>query len=62
MRGFEMEVESGDESDDGSEDLFELENLAGISGVGGREFRDELPVYGTTDLGMNRAIAKGLVV
>lgn len=55
MRGFEMEEE--DESD-GSEDLFELENLGGVSA----KFSDELPVYETTDLGMNCAIAKGLVV
>lgn len=62
MKAFE---ESGDESD-GSDDLFELENLGGVSingGLGlGLGFRDELPVFGTTDLGMNCAIAKGLVV
>ncbi|XP_020270556.1 protein BIG GRAIN 1-like [Asparagus officinalis] len=60
MKGFE---ESGDESD-GSDDLFELENLGGVSINGGLGlgFRDELPVFGTTDLGMNCAIAKGLVV
>ncbi|KAG8050070.1 hypothetical protein GUJ93_ZPchr0009g2242 [Zizania palustris] len=46
-----------DEDDDGSDatsDLFELENLLGAGG-------DELPVYGTTSLAANLAIAQGTV-
>lgn len=40
-----------------SSDLFELENI----GFGGGN-REELPVYGTTNLKINQAIAKGLLV
>lgn len=36
-----------------SSDLFELENIGA--------YHEELPVYGTTDLKMNRAIASGLI-
>ncbi|KAL5205166.1 hypothetical protein ABZP36_033375 [Zizania latifolia] len=46
-----------DEDEDGSDatsDLFELENLRGAGG-------DELPVYGTTSLATNLAIAQGTV-
>lgn len=39
-----------------SSDLFELEN------IGIRAYEEELPVYGTTSLQMNRAIATGLVI
>ncbi|CAN6478309.1 unnamed protein product [Victoria cruziana] len=50
----EVEEEDGDEDDDAtscsSSDLFELENLT------------ELPVYETTNLETNRAIAKGLIL
>ncbi|KAL2534328.1 Uncharacterized protein Adt_07679 [Abeliophyllum distichum] len=42
-----------------SSDLFELEN---IGRVGIRDYQEELPVYGTTNLRLNRAIASGLVV
>lgn len=61
--GAEAEVEAEDEGDgDGSEsssDLFELENLT-VMMRGGR-FRNELPVYETTDPHTNRAIAQGLI-
>ncbi|CAI9782623.1 unnamed protein product [Fraxinus pennsylvanica] len=42
-----------------SSDLFELEN---IGRVGIRSYEEDLPVYGTTSLRMNKAIASGLVV
>ncbi|XP_044947810.1 protein BIG GRAIN 1-like [Hordeum vulgare subsp. vulgare] len=48
------ELEEDDEGSDSSSDLFELENLAGANG-------DELPVYGTTSLVANRAIAHATV-
>ncbi|CAA2989686.1 Hypothetical predicted protein [Olea europaea subsp. europaea] len=41
-----------------SSDLFELEN---IGRVGIRSYEEDLPVYGTTSLKMNKAIASGLV-
>ncbi|KQJ90440.1 protein BIG GRAIN 1 [Brachypodium distachyon] len=44
------ELEENDEGSDSSSDLFELESLGGANG-------DELPVYGTTSLVANRAIA-----
>ncbi|KAL6846226.1 hypothetical protein ACP4OV_023674 [Aristida adscensionis] len=47
------ELDEDDEGSDCSSDLFELENLRG-AGAG-----DELPVYGTTSLAANRAIAQG---
>lgn len=55
--------EDGDEDFDidtascSSSDLFELENLAAI---GIERYREELPVYETTNFNTNRAIAKGL--
>ncbi|XP_010936966.1 protein BIG GRAIN 1-like [Elaeis guineensis] len=54
LRGFEEEED--EEGSDSSSDLFELENLTAI---GGRGYRDELPVYETTHLGTNRAISHG---
>ncbi|KAK1315383.1 hypothetical protein QJS10_CPA06g02470 [Acorus calamus] len=57
-------VENDDDSDESfdsdrasysSSDLFELENFA-------ERYREELPVYETTHLGTNLAIAKGLIV
>ncbi|XP_010917139.2 protein BIG GRAIN 1 [Elaeis guineensis] len=57
LRGLEKEEEEEDAMSDSSSDLFELENLTAIG-----RYRDELPVYETTDLGTNRAIAQGLVV
>nr|XP_010932452.2 protein BIG GRAIN 1-like [Elaeis guineensis] len=56
LRGLEGEEEE-DAISDSSSDLFELENLTGIG-----RYRDELPVYETTDVGTNHAIAQGLVV
>ncbi|KAF8011542.1 hypothetical protein BT93_J1982 [Corymbia citriodora subsp. variegata] len=44
-----------------SSDLFELDNLASI-GCDEMRYREELPVYETTNLDTNRAIASGLVV
>ncbi|GJN33859.1 hypothetical protein PR202_gb22486 [Eleusine coracana subsp. coracana] len=52
VRGLE-ELEEDDEGSDSSSDLFELESLRG-AGAGA----DELPVYGTTSLAANRAIAQ----
>lgn len=56
LRGLE-EDEEEEAMSDSSSDLFELENLTAIG-----QFPDELPVYETTDLGTNHAIAQGLVV
>ncbi|XVF86870.1 hypothetical protein PTKIN_Ptkin18bG0076200 [Pterospermum kingtungense] len=42
-----------------SSDLFELDNL---SAIGIERYREELPVYETTHLDTNRAIANGLIV
>ncbi|KAE8688638.1 Detected protein of unknown function [Hibiscus syriacus] len=59
------EVSTDDEDDDddtasyASSDLFELNNL---SAIGIERYREELPVYETTRLDTNRAIANGLVV
>lgn len=44
-----------------SSDLFELDNLASI-GCDDMRYREELPVYETTNLDTNRAIASGLVL
>ncbi|XP_065865005.1 protein BIG GRAIN 1-like B [Euphorbia lathyris] len=52
-----------DDDDDGascaSSDLFELDNL---SAIGIERYREELPVYETTHLSTNRAIANGLIM
>ncbi|KAG8056904.1 hypothetical protein GUJ93_ZPchr0002g26635 [Zizania palustris] len=48
------DVEEDEDGSDWSSDLFELESLRGAD-------RDELPVYGTTNLATNRAIAQGAV-
>ncbi|GAA0183535.1 hypothetical protein LIER_42422 [Lithospermum erythrorhizon] len=52
-----------DEEDDvascASSDLFELDNL---SAIGMERYREELPVYETTHLDTNRAIAKGMIL
>lgn len=52
-----------DEDDDGlscsSSDLFELDNL---SVIGIERYREELPVYETTNFKTNCAIANGLVL
>ncbi|KAJ9559602.1 hypothetical protein OSB04_004762 [Centaurea solstitialis] len=49
---------SDDGKSDSSSDLFELDNLAAI---GMEKYREELPVYETTHLDTNRAIAYGRV-
>ncbi|GJN20513.1 hypothetical protein PR202_gb07902 [Eleusine coracana subsp. coracana] len=54
------DTDVGEESSDGSSDLFEIDNLAAgapAGGGGGRHRRvcgDELPVYGTTGVGLRR--------
>uniref|UniRef100_J3LKJ4 Uncharacterized protein n=2 Tax=Oryza brachyantha TaxID=4533 RepID=J3LKJ4_ORYBR len=50
--------EDDDESSDASSDLFELENFAAIAPAGAA-YRDELPVYETTRVALNRAIGHG---
>lgn len=56
-------MSAGDDDDDAasdaSSDLFELKNLGSI---GVDRYREELPVYETTHLDTNRAIANGLIV
>ncbi|KAL3528595.1 hypothetical protein ACH5RR_007917 [Cinchona calisaya] len=60
-------VDDQDEEDDdldddasyASSDLFELDNL---SAIGMERYCEELPVYETTHLGTNRAIANGLIL
>ncbi|KAL3535554.1 hypothetical protein ACH5RR_004015 [Cinchona calisaya] len=63
-RGFN-DYNSDDDIDEGnsctSSDLFELENI-GIVGIGHGGHREELPVYGTTNLKINQAIANGFVM
>lgn len=68
MRGIctnDSEVFDDDDEDDddaesyASSDLFELDNL---SAIGIERYREELPVYETTHLGTNRAIASGLIL
>lgn len=61
------DIDENDDDDDGgascaSSDLFELENLSGIGIGGGYRYSEELPVYETTNLDTNRAIANGLIV
>ncbi|XP_022715237.1 protein BIG GRAIN 1-like A [Durio zibethinus] len=59
------DVSSDDEEDDedaasyASSDLFELDNL---SVIGIERYREELPVYETTHLDTNQAIANGLIM
>lgn len=59
----QQQQQEDDDDDDGascaSSDLFELENL---SGIGGYRYSEELPVYETTNLDTNRAIANGFIV
>ncbi|RWV83401.1 hypothetical protein GW17_00054996 [Ensete ventricosum] len=57
--GAEVEAEGDGDGSESSSDLFELENLT-VMMRGGR-FRNELPVYETTDPNTNRAIAQGLI-
>ncbi|XP_074288595.1 protein BIG GRAIN 1-like A [Silene latifolia] len=61
MCGFEDEDEDDDDEESCcSSDLFELDNLLEI-GVGDR-YCQELPVYETTHVGRNRAIANGSIL
>ena len=60
----ESSYDEGDDDDEdaasyASSDLFELDNL---SAIGIERYREELPVYETTHLDTNRAIANGLIV
>ncbi|XP_021596969.1 protein BIG GRAIN 1-like C [Manihot esculenta] len=66
FRGFHSYVENHEDSDDeeedddescSSSDLFELDHLIGIG-----RYREELPVYETTSLKTNQAIANGLML
>ena len=58
-----IDHDDDDEDDDAasyaSSDLFELDNL---SAIGIDRYREELPVYETTHLNTNRAIANGLIM
>uniref|UniRef100_A0A0E0M7D8 Protein BIG GRAIN 1-like n=1 Tax=Oryza punctata TaxID=4537 RepID=A0A0E0M7D8_ORYPU len=56
----EADTDGGEESSDASSDLFELDNLASIAPAGGRggSYGDELPVYGTTGVGIRRDIGR----
>ncbi|GAB4853746.1 hypothetical protein Ancab_017939 [Ancistrocladus abbreviatus] len=54
----EMEEDDDEAESYASSDLFELENLSSI-GIG--RYNEELPVYGTTSLEKDQAIAKGFI-
>ncbi|KAF8393559.1 hypothetical protein HHK36_021803 [Tetracentron sinense] len=62
-RDFNMRDLHDDDEDDAascsSSDLFELDHL---SAIGVQRYREELPVYETTHLHTNRAIANGLIL
>jgi len=55
------EDDEDEESSDASSDLFELENFAAVAQAAGgaAAYRDELPVYETTRVVLNRAIGHG---
>src|SRR5262249_37440516 len=55
----EEEEEFDDVASCESSDLFELDNL---SVIGIERYREELPVYETTRIDTNRAIANGLIL
>ncbi|CAN4086992.1 unnamed protein product [Withania somnifera] len=61
-----MEIFDDEDEDDGascaSSDLFELDNLSAIGIDNNNRYREELPVYETTHLDTNRAIANGLIL
>ena len=63
FNNFHVNYEEDDEDDDAascsSSDLFELDHLALI---GNERYQEELPVYETTHIDTNLAIAKGLLV
>ncbi|KAL0424966.1 UNVERIFIED_CONTAM: protein BIG GRAIN 1-like B [Sesamum radiatum] len=56
---FDEEDDDFDATSDASSDLFELDNL---SAIGMERYREELPVYETTYLDTNRAIANRLIL
>jgi len=68
LRDFPNGVEDDEDDDDNSDDddaasysssdLFELDHL---SVMGNNRYREELPVYETTHVSTNRAIANGLI-
>ncbi|TKV97912.1 hypothetical protein SEVIR_9G525500v4 [Setaria viridis] len=61
LHRMEMDSDEDDESSDASSDLFELENFAAVAPAAGGAgaYRDELPVYETTRVVLNRAIGHG---
>ena len=62
LHRMEMDSEEDDEDDessDASSDLFELDNLAAVAPPGANGYRDELPVYETTRVVLNRGIGHG---
>ncbi|OMO66093.1 hypothetical protein COLO4_30774 [Corchorus olitorius] len=64
--GVFSDEEDDDEDEDAasyaSSDLFELDNLSAIGTIDHQRYREELPVYETTHLDTNRAIANGFIV
>ncbi|WOL20190.1 hypothetical protein Cni_G28993 [Canna indica] len=56
------EEEEDEEGSESSSDLFELENLTVVMEGRRRSYGDELPVYETTDVHTNLAIAQGLMI
>ncbi|KAL2899661.1 Protein BIG GRAIN 1-like B [Bienertia sinuspersici] len=63
IRGFEVEDEDDDDDDDVSccsSDLFELDHLLEVGG--NQRYCEELPVYETTHVDTNRAIANGFIL
>lgn len=63
LRTTSVDVDDNDDDDDASSyassDLFELDHLAVF---GSDRYSEELPVYETTHVSTNRAIANGLIV
>lgn len=59
MREFYDNESDVDDKSCASSDLFELENI-GPMGIGA--YHEELPVYGTTSIKLNQAIARGYVM
>lgn len=57
----ENDDDDEDAASDASSDLFELDNLSAI-GNGIEKYYQELPVYETTRLDTNRAIANGFIL
>ncbi|KAM3267858.1 protein BIG GRAIN 1-like A [Capsicum chacoense] len=62
MEIFDYEDDDDDDAAScASSDLFELDNLSAI-GIDSNRYLEELPVYETTHLDTNRAIANGLIL